>query len=61
VVYVFHPLDAGGEKWEHKVLDEKRLGSEDLLCADLNGDGRIDIVGLGRSTKNVKVYWNERK
>lgn len=61
VVYVFHPLDAGGEKWEKKVLDEKGLGCEDAICADLDGDGKIDIVGVGRSTKNVKIYWNQRK
>jgi hypothetical protein len=61
VVFVFHPLDAVGEKWEKKVLDEKGVGSEDAICADLNGDGRIDIIAVGRSTKNVKVYWNEGK
>ena len=61
IVYVFHPTDSGGEKWEKKVLDHKGLGSEDIVCSDLNGDGRIDIVGVGRSTKNVKIYWNEGK
>ncbi len=61
VVYVFHPLDAAGEKWEKKVLDDKGLGSEDVVCADLNGDGKMDVAGVGRSTKNVKVYWNEGK
>jgi len=61
IVYVLHPLDSSGEKWEKRVLDAKGLGSEDLICADLNGDGRIDIIGVGRSTKNVKIYWNEGK
>ena len=59
VVFVFHPLDAAGEKWEKKVLDDKGMGSEDATCVDLNGDGKIDIVAVGRSTKNVKIYWNE--
>jgi hypothetical protein len=61
VVYLFHPADASGEKWEKKVLDAKGLGAEDIVCADLNGDGRVDIAGVGRVTKNVKVYWNEGK
>ena len=54
-----HPLDAKGEKWEKMILDDKGLGSEDIACADLNGDGKIDIIGVGRSTKNVKIYWNQ--
>jgi hypothetical protein len=58
IVYVFHPSDAKGETWEKKVLDHKGLGSEDIICSDLDGDGKIDIVGVGRSTKNVKIYWN---
>jgi hypothetical protein len=61
VVYIFHPLDPAGEKWEKKVLDDKGMGSEDIICADFNGDGKIDIAAVGRSTKNVKIYWNEGK
>ncbi len=61
MVYLFHPLDRAGSKWEKQVLDAKGLGVEDIICADLNGDRKIDIIGVGRSTKNVKIYWNERK
>ncbi len=61
IVYLLHPLDRAGAKWETQVLDAKGLGSEDIVCADLNGDGRNEIIGIGRSTKNVKIYWNEGK
>ena len=27
--------------------------------ADLDGDGRLDIVAVGRQTHNVRIYWNE--
>jgi hypothetical protein len=27
-------------------------------CADLDGDGRIDIVAVGRQTHNGRIYWN---
>ncbi len=59
IVYLLNPLDSSGAKWEKHVLDAKGLGSEDVICADLNGDGKVDIIGVGRSTKNVKIYWNE--
>ena len=61
VVYLFHPTDATGATWEKAVLDDKEMGSEDIICADLNGDGKIDIIAVGRGTHNVKVYWNEGK
>ncbi len=60
IVYLLHPLDSSGMKWEKQVLDAKGLGCEDVICADLNGDGRADIIGVGRSTKNVKIYWNQK-
>ncbi len=61
IVYLLHPLDSAGGKWEKQVLDAKGLGSEDVICADLNADRKVDIIGVGRSTKNVKIYWNEGK
>lgn len=60
MVYLFHP-DRTGSKWEKQVLDAKGLGAEDIICANLNGDRKPDIIGVGRSTKNVKIYWNEGK
>jgi len=61
MVYLLHPLDRAGSKWEKQILDAKGLGAEDIICADLNGDRKVDIIGVGRSTKNVKIYWNEGK
>ena len=31
---------------------------EDLKLADLNGDGRLDIIAAGRQTKNVRIFFN---
>jgi hypothetical protein len=44
--------------WSKYPLDDKGMACEDLACADLNGDGRIDVVAAGRSTGNVRIYWN---
>ncbi|HEX8915181.1 MAG TPA: VCBS repeat-containing protein [Humisphaera sp.] len=46
-------------KWEMQQIDKGDIAAEDVACADLNGDGKVDIVAVGRKTKNVKIYWNE--
>ena len=60
-VNVFRAIDADGTKWEKHVIDNGGVAVEDLACADLNGDGKIDIVAVGRATGNVKIYWNQGK
>jgi hypothetical protein len=45
--------------WTKQELDPGGVAVEDLAVADLNGDGKPDIVACGRATKNVRVYWNE--
>lgn len=47
-----------GTEWKSSVIDDDGMACEDLKVADLNGDGRLDIVAAGRATKNVKIYWN---
>lgn len=58
-VRIFDPPSAAGDKWLRTLLDPGGVAVEDLAAADLNGDGRTDIVAVGRATKNVKIYWNE--
>ncbi len=59
-VKVFTPMDKEGKTWRQSVVDEDGMACEDLCLADLNGNGKIDIIASGRATKNVKIYWNER-
>ena len=58
-VAVWAPEDADGTAWEQTVIDPDGMACEDLLLADLDGDGRFDIVASGRATKNVKLYFND--
>jgi hypothetical protein len=58
-IKLFTPSDANGAKWKQTVVDDNTMACEDLCLADLNGDGRLDIVAAGRATKNVKIYFNE--
>jgi hypothetical protein len=58
-IKLFVPLDNAGRKWTQTIVDDNTMACEDLCLADLNGDGKLDIVASGRATKNVKVYFNE--
>lgn len=59
-VKIYSMLDGSGEKWTSEWIDENGMACEDIQVADLNGDGKPDIIASGRATKNLKVYWNAR-
>lgn len=42
-----------------RQVDDGGMATEDLAVADLDGDGRPEIVAAGRSTGNAKIHWNE--
>ena len=52
-------LEAVLKEWRTTLVDDNGMACEDLCLADLNGDGKLDIVAAGRGTKNVKIYFNE--
>ncbi len=58
-VAVWSPVEASTGKWRETVIDPTGMACEDLQLADLDGDGKLDIVASGRATKNVKIYFNE--
>lgn len=59
-IKLFVATDARGETWkQHALVDDNTMACEDLKLADLDGDGRLDLVAAGRATKNVIIYWNE--
>lgn len=60
-VRVYKCTDGKGAKWDRMLVDPGGVAVEDLTVADLNGDGRPDIIACGRATKNVRIYWNEGK
>ena len=59
-IKLFAPTDKRGHGWKlHALVDDNTMACEDLKLADLNQDGRLDIIACGRATKNVVIYWNE--
>jgi len=58
---IYNPSADARTGWTSQRIDGGGVAIEDLDAADLNGDGRIDIVAVGRATHNVTIYWNETK
>jgi hypothetical protein len=49
---------SGSPLFDRWTIDDGGMACEDALAADLDRDGRIDIIAGGRATQNVKIYWN---
>jgi hypothetical protein len=60
-VRIYKSKDASGSSWERTIIEDGGVAVEDLAAGDLNGDGSIDIVAVGRQTGNARIYWNESK
>jgi len=56
--HVFYALDDSGTKWHHEELDHLGMSASGCQIADINGDGRPDIVMIGGATHNIKWYEN---
>ncbi|MGO8791090.1 MAG: FG-GAP-like repeat-containing protein [Terriglobia bacterium] len=56
-LFVYYAADNSGLNWERQPLDAE-MATSGLAIADVNGDGRKDIVAIGSSTGNVKWYEN---
>ena len=55
-VFIYKADDATATKWTKHTIDDGGMATEDLICGDLNGDGKLDIVAGGRASHNVKLY-----
>ena len=59
-IRIYKCTDGKGEKWTRHIIEDGGVAVEDLAAADLNGDGRIDLVAVGRQTQNCRIYWSQR-
>lgn len=57
-IKIFKQVD---KKWSSDWLDNGGIACEDLQVADLNGDGKLEVIAAGRSSHNLKIYWNKAK
>jgi len=51
----------GEVKWTRSLIEPGATAIEDLAVGDLNGDGKAEIITVGRATHNGRIYWNETK
>ena len=57
-LWVFRSTDARGERWKKTVLDDGGIAAADAVIGDFTGDGKPDIIAIGASTHNLKLYEN---
>ena len=60
-IRLFVPKNSSFSEFEEHWIDKNGMACEDLQAADLDGDGRLDLIASGRSTRNLKIYWNKSK
>ncbi|MEO1993078.1 MAG: VCBS repeat-containing protein, partial [Pirellulales bacterium] len=48
-------------EWRRTILDRGGIAVEALAVGDLSGDGVPDVVAVGRSTHNVKLFITQRE
>ena len=58
-IKLFTPMDEAGKRWRETRISAEGVAVEDIKVADMNGDGRIDIVAAARQTKNLVIFFNE--
>ena len=46
--------------WGPDVISISAIAVEDFKAADLDGDGKPDLIVAGRQTKNLVILWNAR-
>jgi hypothetical protein len=59
-VKLFWTTKEDGSGWQNAFIDDGGMACEDAVCTDLDGDRDLEIIGAGRRSKNVKIYWNQR-
>ncbi len=57
-IKLFTPLTPDGSKWRKTRISGAKVAVEDIKVADMNNDGKIDIVAAARQTKNLVIFLN---
>jgi hypothetical protein len=58
-VNVYYASGPKGDRWTNHPLDSGGIAASSCAAADLNADGRIDLICIGGATANLKWYENK--
>lgn len=57
-LYAWHCMNNDPDHWERIDIDVGDMATSCVRTADINQDGKTDIVSIGSSTNNIKWYEN---
>jgi hypothetical protein len=55
---IFQAAGSGAERWQKTILDDGGIAAADCRIEDITNDGRPDVVCIGASTGNVRIFEN---
>ena len=55
-LFAYHFLDGKTPSWRRISIDRGDMASSDVVLEDLNNDGNTDIISVGSTTGNIKIY-----
>ena len=59
-VRIYELVKPADGEWNRTIVDPGAVAVVDLSVADFNGDGRSDVIAVGRKTHNARIYWNDK-
>lgn len=59
-IRLYIPQNEQATEWKTVSIDDGKMACQSLQVADLDGDGRLDIIAAGWSTNNLTIYWNRQ-
>lgn len=57
-IRIYAPVDDAATRWQRFSVDEGTMACQSMQVIDMDGDGRLDIVAAGWSSKNLMIFYN---
>lgn len=57
-IRIYAPTDETATRWQRFSVDEGTMSCQSMQVVDMDGDGRLDIVAAGWTSKNLMIFYN---